>query len=80
MPRVSRTRMKRGVAPAAGPVHRAGPTWHDPALWEVEDAALYLMAPADDFNRRVRRLMRAAALMVASVAMTPALPVLVGLA
>ena len=63
-----------------GPVHRAGPTRHDPALWEVEDAALYLMAPAHEFHARVRRMLRGAALIAASVVMTPALPVLFGLA
>ncbi len=64
----------------AGPVHRRGPTWHDPALLTVSDPAKHLMAPAVAFHDRVTRMLRAAVLLVASASMTPALPFVLGLA
>ena len=67
-------------ASLTGPVHRMGPAWHDAALLESHDPGAELLAPATDFYRRMRRTARAAVFLSASISMTPALPLLFGLA
>ena len=62
----------------AGPVHRKGPLWYDPRLEDADDPAEQLMRPAVEFRTRLARCLRAMVLLVASAAMTPALPALLG--
>ena len=76
--RRNRNRSRRNGG--AGPVHRAGPMSHDAILWDVEDPAAHLMAPATEFYARARRVARSGFLLAASFSMTPALPALFGAA
>lgn len=61
-----------------GPVHRAGPMYHDPALWVVADPAAYLLAPSPSYHDRSRRALRSLTVLLASISMTPVLPLMFG--
>ncbi|MFW2587041.1 hypothetical protein [Sagittula sp. SSi028] len=62
-----------------GPVYRAGPSYHNPALLDADDPAAELLAQARNRASCRSRLARGAALFAASVMSSPAVASALGL-